>query len=96
MRYRVVIEGRNYKMCLENEPALFGFYTTRFIEACDHESAVEIAINMIEDDLAPKMLNDANDPPVNRVDGVVEMESFPSGRAPGGGYSWYIDKGEDS
>ncbi|MCZ8133316.1 MAG: hypothetical protein O9284_18780 [Steroidobacteraceae bacterium] len=72
-RYRVVLEGRNFWLTLDDTPARVGFYTTRCVEAAGPAEAEHAAIDLLraEGQLAP--LNEPDDPPLVFVDEIEEV-----------------------
>ena len=89
--FRCLIHGVNFPFDLDGEPALFGFYTTRFVCAENSEQAEMQALELLRAD--PKL--DA--PPAKRTkdtmvyfDEIEEITSIPEGVAESGtGYAFY-------
>ena len=92
--WRVLMNGRNFWLRVEDRPQRLGFYTTRFVVAEDKPSAELAACNLLRDD--PRLqavLNDRSDPPVIQAEEVVEV-SAPDGDPPNAGYAFYGEEPE--
>jgi hypothetical protein len=89
--FRCLIEGVNFPLEFDGEPALLGFYTTRFVHAEDSAEAELLALEMLRSD--PKL-----DVPSSKrtkdtmvyFEEIAEITSLPDGTSePGTGYVFY-------
>jgi len=90
-KYRVLLNGRNFWMNLENTFGRFGFYTWRYVEAQTSEEAERLAVDLVrgEETLRSAVLNASSDPPTIYVEEIDELESFDGITPPGAGRTWY-------
>ena len=49
-KYKVLLQGENFEIMVENKNQNCGFYTTRIVKASSEKEAEEIAINLIKND----------------------------------------------
>jgi hypothetical protein len=94
MKYKVFVEGRNFRINVDGLVENQGFYTTRFIEADDAATAENKALNLIRDELRGIVMNAPSDPPVLYIEETHEMKSFEGHLPPGRGFTWF--PGEES
>ena len=85
------IEGRNFPLDLDGEPALLGFYTTRFVRAESPEKAELLALELLRADptldVAPAKRTSRT---MIYFDSIEEIDSIPDGASePGTGYVFY-------
>ena len=89
--FRCLIEGVNFPLEFEGEPALVGFYTSRFVRAENPEQAELLALELLRAD--PKL-----DVPSSKrtketmvyFEEIEEISSIPDGISePGTGYAFY-------
>ena len=63
--YRVFLRGENFVLDVEGKPTKMGFYTTRFVQANDSESAELLAVDLLRKDKKLRgVLNPRSDPPL--------------------------------
>lgn len=90
--FRCFIEGENFPGVLIGDQGLFGFYTTRWVEASDAEAAELIALDALRSD--PKLQLESKD---LRTDARVYFDEIVEVDGPGGpntGFVWYpMDSG---
>jgi hypothetical protein len=91
--YRVRLTGSNFWLQIDGSPERRGFYTTRFVEAADPESAEHAAIELLRVEGKLKPLNDPSDPP--RIF-AEQIEEIRSGDAPAvsPGFAFFTDEDE--
>lgn len=90
-KYRILIHGKNFMLKFEESIKLYGFYTTRYIEAKDSELAKEYALDLIRNELREHVLNEQANPPIMYIEEAVEIESFEGISVPGKGFTFYPD-----
>lgn len=91
-KYRVVVEGNNYKTVVDNNLRKFGFYTTRFVEAKDYIAAKMKALELVVEDLDHIIFNNPEGFPDIDVSQPVEVESFGDCEVPGSGFIWRMEE----
>lgn len=91
-KFKLLIEGQNYIVHLDNTPQRCGFFTTRFIDADNSSDAENIVLQLIKDELKGVVLNDRNDPPVIYFDEIIEIASFGNNDVPGFGFTWFKEE----
>lgn len=91
-KFKIVVEGQNYTVNLDNTPQRCGFFTTRFVEADNPSEAENIVLQLIRDELKGIVLNDRNDPPAISLDEIVEIASFGNNDVPGFGFTWFKEE----
>lgn len=91
-KFKIVVEGQNYIVNLDEIPQRCGFFTTRFVEAENLSEAENIVRQLIRDELKEVLLNDRNNPPVISLDEVVEIVSFGDNDVPGFGFTWFKEE----
>ncbi len=95
-RYRVMLNGKNFWMKVDDEPQRLGFYTTRFVEAPNSDQARQHALRLVREDpkLAGMVLNESSDPPMLSVGEIEEVESFEEFESVPPGFTFYPDESE--
>ena len=88
-KFKVIIEGDNFEVLLNGKVGKHGFFTTRFIESKNSESAETLAMSLIRDELESMVLNDRSDPPVMYVEEKYEINDFGDNLVPGSGFTWF-------
>lgn len=88
-KYRISVEGKNFKIRLEKVVQQLGFYTTRFIIAENEAVACETALDLIRNELKEIVLNEPSDPPMMFIEETVELDSFGDNMVPGKGFTWF-------
>lgn len=93
-KFRVLIEGRNFRLTSEGVPKCFGFYTTRFVEALDKGEAEQRAVEAFREEghFRGQLLNDQSDPPMLFAEEVSEIDSFDDIETMRPGLALYEDK----
>lgn len=91
-KYRILVEGANFLITVDDETSKHGFFTTRFVEARTEEEAEHETIEMLRVELADVVQNDQADSPVMFIDEIVELDSFGDFLVPGGGFTWFPDE----
>jgi hypothetical protein len=93
----VLVRGENFLISLDDVDQKVGFFTTRYVEADDDESAELAAIDLLRNDpkLVKGVLNNRSDPPRMHVEEIEELESFEGLRMPGTGFAFYPENSED-
>jgi hypothetical protein len=91
--YRVLVDGVNYLLVVNDKPQKLGFFTTRWVLADGPASAEASVLQAIRDDpkLKGMVLNTRDDPPELRVKEVSEDESV----KPATGFAFYLDDETD-
>lgn len=89
--FRVLIHGQNFIIEVDGETKPMGFFTTRFVEATDHDQAEELAVQMLRDleSLRSLVKNPEDDRPEMVIEETEELKSLEgiSEREPG--LAWY-------
>lgn len=93
-KFRVLVEGVNFLIEMDNELRKYGFYTTRFVTAEDEVQAEKLAVEMLRFELRNSVRNDKSDSPVMFVEEIEELKSFDQVDTPGTGFVWYTDERE--
>jgi hypothetical protein len=91
-KYKVMIEGANFLIELDDATTKHGFFTTRFVEAEDEEAAENQAIEITRMELANRVKNDRDDSPVMFVEEMVEIGPFEEFPVPRPGFVWFPDE----
>jgi hypothetical protein len=96
-KYKVFLHGHNFLIDIDGEVGKHGFYTTRYVEAADPESAAELAVERLREDrhIDTIGMNDEDDPPRVEVDEVEEIESFAGVKNLRPGLAIYSEDAED-
>jgi hypothetical protein len=97
-KFRIIVQGRNLLMRVDDTPPRMAFYTNVFVEAITSEEAKLRAIQIVEKDtqLLDVKLNVSNDPLHLSVDEIQETETFDSARLPRQGLIFYPEKSSAS
>jgi hypothetical protein len=90
-QYKIEIEGRNYLIRFEAEIKRVGFFTTRWIDTSDPESAKIQAIELVQNELRDLILNERSNPPVLLVQRVSVVDASERSSSKGGGFTWYLE-----
>jgi hypothetical protein len=96
-KYKLFIRGQNFSINLDGEIKKLGFYTTRFVEACDEREAEDLVIELLRQDssLLETVKNDKSDLPMMHVERIEELDSFEGCFVPGAGFTFYPEAGHD-
>lgn len=92
-KFRVLLRGENFRMNFEGTVKRLGFYTTRFVEASDDDTAGQSAVESVrkDDQLRQAVLNDRSDPPMIFAEEIEELASFGPDDGPSRGFTFYED-----
>ena len=90
-KFKIIVEGKNFNILIENAVQKCGFFTTRFVEADSLDSAENTALDLIREELKGMVLNEEDDPPSLFFDQIEEIKSFGDHQVPGTGFTWYLD-----
>jgi hypothetical protein len=92
--FRVMINGQNFLVEMDGRVAMYGFFTTRRVEAADPAAAEHAAVQMIRETQRVRDLvcNDPADPPVMDVTSIIELESGEEIESRETGFVWYEEK----
>jgi len=88
-KFRVVVEGNNYRTGLDHKSHSLGFHTTRFIEAKDYITARMQALELVVEELDHIVFHNPDAAPHIDVSQLDEVESFAGYDVPGSGFDWY-------
>jgi hypothetical protein len=93
-KYKVEINGSNFLIELESREAKYGFFTTRFVDACDSATAENVGVQLIRETqtLRDLVRNALDDPPFMDVTAVSELESFDGIVNLEPGFGWYEER----
>ncbi len=93
-KYRILIQGKDFHIEVENGNPIIGFYTTRFVEAENPDEAELKAVDLIKNDnkLKNSMKKELNPKPMLFAKEIEELESFDEVDPPGEGYTFYPKK----
>ncbi len=93
-KYRIFVHGVNFAMrdADDGKVHVLGFYTNRYVEATDVESAENLAMDFVRKELSPFVLNDRSDPPVMYAEEIYELKRFGKHLVPGKGFAWYDEQ----
>ena len=90
--YQIILDGHNFLINMDGDESLFGFVAKRFVEAVDKDQAIEVAVDLVREDILQEfeVLNgsDAGVQPMIYVEELLEIsvaEMDHSYR----GYTWY-------
>jgi hypothetical protein len=94
-KYKVMLEGHNFLIKIEDDAKKYGFFTTRVVEARDEEEAGQKAIEILRNDtdLVALIQNEESDSPTMFVEKVEELKGFSRIRVPRTGFVWFPDEG---
>ena len=93
-KYKVLVEGVNCLIAVDNEMGKYGFFTTRFVEAGNKDDAEARVIDMLRVELKTVVQNEKSDPPMIFAEEIEELETFPEFNVPRTGFAWYPDERE--
>jgi len=87
-KFKVLVCGDGFKFKNKKDLRIFGFFTTRFVEAINPDSAASLAISLVGEELNSLSISSG---PFCRivVDEVKVIESFEGINSPGAGFTWY-------
>lgn len=91
-RFRIVVEGRNFRMRWDDRVRRMGFFAARCVVAPNVVAAKRKALQLLRKELAELVLNERKDPPMFYFEQVKEVRSFRHERAPGRGCGWYPEE----
>lgn len=96
--YRVLIHGQNFFIEYEGQTRPFGFYTTRFVTAEDHDLAEAAAVQMLRDleSLREMVKNPENDRPELVIEETEELQSLEGISELEPGLAWYDPEQDES
>lgn len=88
--YRVLVNGRNFRISIDGKSKRVGFYTTRFVEASSFQQAENIVIEGLSADphLINVTQNKPGDSPALFVDDIDEVDSL----EPAIGFAFYDEE----
>lgn len=92
--YRVLLNGRNFWLRVEDKQERMGFYTTRFVEAGSPEAAELAAVDLLRVEGELKPLNDRRDPPRILVDEIEEVDPANVPQVVQG-FTFFLDENEN-
>ena len=95
-KYKILIEGNNFKISIDGIPQKYGFFTTRYVEAIDEEEAKRKVIDLVKSEIGSYILNNPEDPPYIEFEENLEIESFMDSNVPGSGFTWFEMDGDKS
>lgn len=90
MKYRILIEGSNANIVVDNDLKKVGFYTTRFVEERSPEYAANKAVELTLNELRTVASYTEDDQPILSIEEITELDSFEDVERPGSGFTWYI------
>ena len=96
-KFQVRLHGENFLLArVGGAPRVFGFYTTRWVEAPDPEAAEIAAVDLVrsDPDLVSTVRNPRDNSPMIYLDSLREIPSFEGLNPPGKGYTFYEDSEE--
>lgn len=95
-KYRVMVEGGNFLLNMNDEAKKYGFYTTRFVEAQSQEEAENVVINILRDEpkLTGIVLNEREDPPMMYIVEIEELDHFDDQHTLATGFAFFPEKGK--
>ncbi len=97
IHFRVLIHGQNFIIEVDGETRPFGFYTTRFVLAEDHDKAEEAAVTMLRDleSLREMVQNPEDDRPEMVIEETEELKSFEGINELEPSLAWYDPEEEE-
>lgn len=87
-KFKVIVEGRNVLIRIDEAVARMGFYATRLIESNTPETAKQAALNLIRMELMDQTLNARANPPVFVIEDAFEVLTFDTASSYAG-FTWY-------
>jgi hypothetical protein len=91
-KYKMIINGSNVFVKIDDTVEKCGFYTTRFAESITESEAKDFAFSSINDELKTIILNNIDDPPKLEIEDIIEIKSFKGNQPPGEGFTWFKDE----
>ncbi|MEW6127167.1 MAG: hypothetical protein AB1757_09020 [Acidobacteriota bacterium] len=90
-KFRVLINGENFLIEVEDKLQKMGFFVTRIIEAASMEEAEILAIDLLKQDARLKAIvrNQSDDPPMLYIEEKEEIQSGDLNNINNTGFSWY-------
>ena len=72
--FRVFLRGENFLLTVDGQQTRMGFYTTRFVQANNQESAELLAVDLLRNDKKLRgVANLRSDPPMIFADEIEEV-----------------------
>jgi hypothetical protein len=93
-KYRVLVEGVNFLINIDDEIKKYGFYTSRLVHATDETEAELRVMDMLRIELKNTVLNEASDSPMMFAEEVEEVDMLYDDPASRTGFVWYPDERE--
>jgi hypothetical protein len=92
-KYKVMLNGQNFVLDLEQGLARHGFYTTRYVYANSKAEAELVAVESVRKraDIMRILKNDRNDPPILYAEEIDEIEYIDE-NAPEAGLTWFKEE----
>jgi hypothetical protein len=90
-RFKVMIEGRNVTMRLDERVARMGFFATRLIESETVEMAKQAAVKLITIEVMDLIVNARDDPPLFVVEDAIEVGAGDVDSSLSG-FTWYPEE----
>ncbi len=96
MKYRVLMNGRNFLIEMEGKERKYGFFQTFFVDAESPERAERLVVQKIKDnpDLARVVRNVRSDPPTIHLEELEQVGVFPADNKVEAGRAWYSEEGD--
>lgn len=89
-KYRILVEGTDILMKIDDQLHTVGFFTTRFITGKHATDAGEQTLHLIKEELSEITVNTDLNPPVLRIEEIQELHSFAGVDIPGKGLIFYF------
>ncbi len=96
-KFQVRLHGENFLLArVGGAPRVFGFYTTRWVEAQDPEAAEIAAVELVRSDpaLVGNVRNPRDNSPMIYLESLREIPSFEGVNPPGTGFTFYEDSAD--
>ncbi|GJL94674.1 MAG: hypothetical protein DHS20C05_10790 [Hyphococcus sp.] len=88
--FRCVVLGENFTLIVDGEARDFGFYTTRWVEAGNADSAEMKALAILKsDELLAELPKEHRSPEAKVYFQEIEELSEKPQQAPGAGFTWF-------
>ena len=87
-KFKVIIEGRNVLIRIDEAVARMGFFATRLIESNTLETAKQAALKLIRMELMDTILNARANPPVFGIEDAFEVQTIDTDSSYTG-FTWY-------
>jgi hypothetical protein len=91
-KFKVIVEGRNVFMKLDEQIVCMGFFATRLIEADTLERAKQAALKLLKMEVMDIILNPRDNPPAFAVEDAFEVRAADIDH-PLSGFTWYPEEG---